>query len=101
MFWGVVTSMWIGNLMLVIINLPLIGVWVKFSRVPYHLLFPMIVLFCRIGIYSVNSRPSDVLQKSAAFGLLGYVFYKLRFELAPLLLGWCLARCSKTIFAGG
>ncbi len=60
LFWGVVTSMWIGNLMLVIINLPLIGIWVKFLKVPYRLLFPMIVLVCCIGIYSVNSRPADV-----------------------------------------
>jgi len=89
LFWGVVTSMWIGNLMLVVINLPLIGIWVKFLKVPYHLLFPMIVLICCIGIYSVNSRPSDVLEV-AAFGALGYLFYKLRFELAPLLLGLVL-----------
>jgi putative tricarboxylic transport membrane protein len=89
LFWGVVSSMWIGNLMLVIINLPLIGIWVKFLKVPYHLLFPMIVLFCCIGIYSVNSRPSDVLEV-AAFGAIGYVFFKMRFELAPLLLGLVL-----------
>jgi putative tricarboxylic transport membrane protein len=89
LFWGVVSSMWIGNLMLVIINLPLIGMWVKFLKVPYHLLFPMIVLFCCIGIYSVNSRPSDVLEV-AAFGAVGYVFFRLRFELAPLLLGLVL-----------
>lgn len=89
LFWGVVTSMWVGNLMLVVINLPLIGIWVKFLKVPYHLLFPTIVLFCCIGIYSVNSRPSDVLEV-AAFGALGYLFFKLRFELAPLLLGLVL-----------
>lgn len=89
LFWGVVTSMWIGNLMLVIINLPLIGIWVKFLKVPYRLLFPMIVLICCVGIYSVNSRPSDVLQV-AVFGVVGYVLYKLRFEPAPLLLGLVL-----------
>jgi putative tricarboxylic transport membrane protein len=89
LFWGVITSMWIGNFMLVIINLPLIGLWVKFLKVPYHLLFPMIVLFCCVGIYSLNSRPSDVMQV-AAFGVVGYVFYKLNFELAPLLLGLVL-----------
>ena len=89
LFWGVVTSMWIGNLMLVVINLPLIGIWVKFLKVPYHLLFPMIVLICCLGIYSVNSRPSDVLEV-AAFGAFGYLFFKLRFELAPLLLGLVL-----------
>lgn len=89
LFWGVVTSMWVGNLMLVVINLPLIGIWVKFLKVPYHLLFPMIVLICCLGIYSVNSRPSDVLEV-AVFGALGYLFFKLRFELAPLLLGLVL-----------
>ena len=89
LFWGVVTSMWVGNLMLVVINLPLIGVWVKFLKVPYHLLFPTIVLFCCIGIYSVNSRPSDVLEV-AVFGVVGYLMFKLRFELAPLLLGLVL-----------
>jgi putative tricarboxylic transport membrane protein len=89
LFWGVVTSMWIGNLMLVIINLPLIGVWVQFLKVPYRLLFPMIVLICCIGIYSVNSRPTDVIQV-AIFGALGYVLFKLRFEPAPLLLGLVL-----------
>ena len=89
LFWGVVTSMWLGNLMLVIINLPLIGIWVKFLKVPYRLLFPMIVLICCIGIYSVNSRPSDVLQV-AMFGILGYALIKLKFEPAPLLLGLVL-----------
>lgn len=89
LFWGVVTSMWIGNLMLVIINLPLIGIWVRFLKVPYDLLFPMIVLVCCVGIYSVNSRPSDVLQV-AAFGIIGYCLHKLRFEAAPLLLGLVL-----------
>jgi putative tricarboxylic transport membrane protein len=89
LFWGVVTSMWIGNLMLVIINLPLIGIWVKFLKVPYHLLFPMIVLICCLGIYSVDSQPSDVVQV-ALFGFVGYVLYKLRFEPAPVLLGLVL-----------
>jgi putative tricarboxylic transport membrane protein len=89
LFWGVVTSMWIGNLMLVVINLPLIGIWVKLLKVPYHLLFPAIVLICCVGMYCVHARPSDVLQV-AAFGVLGYVFYKLKFELAPLLLGLVL-----------
>ncbi len=89
LFWGVVTSMWIGNLMLVIINLPLIGIWVKFLKVPYHLLFPMIVLICCLGIYSVESQPSDVVQV-ALFGFVGYVLYKLRFEPAPVLLGLVL-----------
>jgi len=89
LFWGVITSMWVGNLMLVIINLPLISIWVKFLKVPYHLLFPMIVLFCCVGMYSVNARPSDVLQV-AVFGIVGYLLSKLRFEAAPLLLGLVL-----------
>jgi putative tricarboxylic transport membrane protein len=89
LFWGVVSSMWIGNLMLVIINLPLIGIWVKFLKVPYHLLFPTIILLCCVGIYSVNSRPTDVLMVGA-FGVIGYLIYKLRFDPAPLLLGLVL-----------
>jgi putative tricarboxylic transport membrane protein len=89
LFWGMVTSMWIGNLMLVIINLPLIGIWVRFLQIPYRLLFPTIVLICCIGIYSVGSLPTDVIQVGI-FGVLGYVFYKLRLEPAPLLLGLVL-----------
>jgi putative tricarboxylic transport membrane protein len=89
LFWGVVTSMWLGNLMLVIINLPLIGIWVRFLKVPYHLLFPIIVLTCCLGIFSVNKRASDVLLV-AGFGVAGYLLYKLRFEPAPLLLGLVL-----------
>ncbi|HTM77837.1 MAG TPA: tripartite tricarboxylate transporter permease, partial [Devosia sp.] len=89
LFWGMVTSMWIGNLMLVIINLPLIGVWVRLLQVPYRLLFPTIVLICCIGIYSIAARPSDVIQ-IGIFGLVGYLFLKLRLEPAPLLLGLVL-----------
>jgi putative tricarboxylic transport membrane protein len=83
--------MWIGNLMLLIINLPMIGLWVRLLKVPYRLLFPAIILFCCIGIYSVNNNPHDVVM-TAAFGLLGYVFIKLGFEPAPLLLGFVLGR---------
>jgi len=89
MFWGVVTSMWLGNMMLVVINLPMIGLWVRFLQVPYRLLFPTIVLVCCIGIFSVASQPTDVIQ-IAVFGLLGYLFTKLRLEPAPLLLGLVL-----------
>lgn len=89
LFWGVVTSMWIGNLMLVIINLPMIGIWVKLLKVPYRLLFPMIVLICCIGIFSINSQPADVMQV-AMFGVAGYILFKLKFESAPLLLGLVL-----------
>jgi putative tricarboxylic transport membrane protein len=91
LFWGMIASMWIGNAMLLVINLPLIGIWVRFLRVPYKLLFPMIVLVCCVGIYSVNSHPSDVIQVGL-FGLAGYVLVKLKFEPTPLLLGFVLGR---------
>ena len=81
--------MWIGNLMLVIINLPLIGLWVKLLTVPYYILFPIIMAFCAIGIYSVNSNAYD-LYAVAFFGILGYAMMKLRCEPAPLLLGFVL-----------
>jgi putative tricarboxylic transport membrane protein len=89
LFWGMIASMWLGNLMLVIINLPLVGVWVSLLRVPYRLLFPAIVVFCCIGIYSVNNAPTDVVI-SAAFGMVGYWLSKHDFEPAPLLLAFVL-----------
>ncbi len=89
LFWGIIASMWIGNLMLVVLNLPLIGLWVKLLKVPYHVLFPMIMAFCSIGVYSVNSNVYD-LYAVAFFGLMGYVLLKLRCEPAPLLLGFVL-----------
>ncbi|MBI5067367.1 MAG: tripartite tricarboxylate transporter permease [Deltaproteobacteria bacterium] len=91
LFWGLVVSMWIGNLMLLVINLPLIGLWVRLLRVPYRLMFPAILLFCCIGIYSVNNSPSDVLF-TAGFALVGYAAGKVGFESAPLLLGYVLGR---------
>ncbi len=91
LFWGMVASMWIGNLFLLIINLPLIGIWVKLLHVPYRLMFAAILLFCSIGIYSINNDPSDVLL-TAMFGLAGYLFIKFGFEPAPLLLGFVLGR---------
>ncbi len=89
LFWGMIASMWLGNLMLVIINLPLVGLWVTLLRVPYRLLFPSIVVFCCIGIYSVNNSPSDVII-AALFGLVGYWLVKHDFEPAPMLLGFVL-----------
>ncbi len=89
LFWGIIASMWIGNLMLVVLNLPLIGLWVKLLKVPYHVLFPIIMVFCSIGVYSVNSNVYD-LYAVAFFGLLGYVLLKLKCEPAPLLLGFVL-----------
>jgi TctA family transporter len=89
LFWGLVVSMWIGNLMLVILNLPLIGVWIKLLTIPYRFLFPAILMFCCIGSYSLNNAPIDVYM-AGLFGLLGYVLAKLDCEPAPLLLGFVL-----------
>jgi putative tricarboxylic transport membrane protein len=91
LFWGMIASMWIGNLMLLIINLPLVGLWVRLLQVPYRLLFPAILLFCCIGIYSINNSTSDVLL-TAFFGFCGYALLKFGFEPAPLLLGFVLGR---------
>jgi putative tricarboxylic transport membrane protein len=91
LFWGLIASMWIGNLLLLVINLPLIRLWVKFLDVPYRLMFPAILLFSCIGIYSINNSPADVLM-SAGLALVGYALLKLDFETAPLLLGYVLGR---------
>jgi putative tricarboxylic transport membrane protein len=89
LFWGVIASMWIGNLMLLVINLPLIGVWVSLLRVPYNLLFPAIVVFCAIGAYSINNSFFDVWLM-LGFGLVGYFFLKVGVEPAPFVLGFVL-----------
>jgi putative tricarboxylic transport membrane protein len=89
LFWGMVASMWIGNAMLLVINLPLIGLWVSLLKVPYRLLFPAILLFCCIGLYSVNRLPEDIYFM-AGFGFVGLMLAKLGFEAAPLLLGFVL-----------
>jgi TctA family transporter len=89
LFWGMVASMWIGNLMLVVINLPLIGIWVQLLKVPYRLLYLAILLFCAIGVYSVNNNAFEVVL-TAMFGVLGYVCLKLDCEPAPMLLGFIL-----------
>ena len=89
LFWGLIASMWIGNLMLVILNLPLVGVWVKLLSVPYRLLFPAIMAFSAIGIYSVNNSSFEIYL-TALFGVLGFVWTKLGFPAAPLLLGFVL-----------
>ena len=89
LFWGIIVSMWVGNLMLVILNLPMIGLWVRLLRVPYHLLYPAILVFCCIGVYSVRNVEFDVYLM-ALFGLLGYVLVKLDCEPAPLLMGFIL-----------
>lgn len=90
LFWGIIASMWVGNLMLVLLNLPLIGMWVRLLTVPYHLLFPAIMAFCCIGVYTVNSNAFD-LYAMALFGFAGYLLVKLDFEPAPLLLGFILS----------
>jgi len=89
LFWGLIASMWVGNLMLVVLNLPLIGIWIKLLTVPYRFLFPAIVVFCCIGTYTLNNNNFDVYV-TALFALVGYVFYKLSCEAAPLLLGFIL-----------
>src|SRR3989339_907476 len=89
LFWGLIASMWIGNLMLVVLNLPLIGIWSKLLTIPYRWLFPAIVLFCAIGVYSTNNNTWDIWMV-AIFGIIGYIFIKLGMEPAPLLLGFIL-----------
>ncbi len=89
LFWGLIASMWIGNLMLLIINLPLIGLWVSLLRVPYRFLFPAILVFCAIGAWSVNNTTFDVYQ-TVIFGFIGYLLIKLRCEPAPMLIGFVL-----------
>lgn len=89
LFWGLIVSMWVGNVLLLLLNLPLIGVWVRLLSVPYHMLYPAILLFCCIGVFSVNNSLFDVFL-AVGFGLLGYLFIKLRCEPAPLLLGFVL-----------
>lgn len=89
LFWGLIASMWVGNLMLVVINLPMIGVWVRLLRTPNHYLYPVILMFCAIGAYSLKNNALDVMLM-AAFGLLGYFFVRGGFEPAPLILGFVL-----------
>ena len=91
LFWGMIASMWIGNAMLVIINLPLVGMWVKLLKVPYRLMFPAILIFCCIGIYSINNSAEDVYF-TAFFALAGYILIKLGYEPAPMLLGFVLGK---------
>jgi TctA family transporter len=89
LFWGLIASMWVGNLMLVVLNMPLIGIWIKLLTVPYRFLFPAIMAFCCIGLYTLNNSSFDVYM-GALFAIVGYVFYKLGCEPAPLLLGYIL-----------
>lgn len=95
LFWGVITSMYLGNIMLLVLNLPLIGLWIKLLKVPYPVLFPMILLFCLIGSYSLNNSVTEVLIM-VVFGLLGYFFKKFEYEGAPLVLALVLGPMMET-----
>jgi putative tricarboxylic transport membrane protein len=95
LFWGLIASMWIGNLMLLVINLPMIGLWVRLLTVPYRLLYPAILLFCCVGVYSVSNRAFDVAL-AVGFGFLGYLFRKAKCEPGPLLLGFVLGPLLET-----
>ena len=89
LFWGLIVSMWFGNLFLVVLNLPMIGLWIKMILVPYHRLFPAILMFCAIGVFSLNNNEFDVYLM-ALFGLFGYICAKLGAEPAPMLLGYII-----------
>jgi TctA family transporter len=91
LFWGLIVSMWIGNLFLVVLNLPLVGMWVKLLSVPYRIMYPAILLFCCIGAYSINNNVFDVFM-TIPFAILGYIFKKLDCEPAPMLLGFVLGK---------
>lgn len=95
LFWGVVVSMYVGNIMLLVLNLPLIGMWVKLLKVPYTILFPLILLFCLIGAYSVNNSVFD-LYLMILFGVIGYLMQKFGFEPAPLVLAYVLSPILET-----
>jgi putative tricarboxylic transport membrane protein len=89
-FWGTVASMYVGNVMLLILNLPLIGIWVKVLKIPYKTLFPLILIFCLIGVYSLNNTTFDIFVM-VAFGVLGYFLRKLNYEPAPLVMAFILS----------
>jgi putative tricarboxylic transport membrane protein len=89
LFWGLIASMWIGNLMLLVLNLPLVGLWIKLLAVPYRLLFPAIFVFCCIGVYTVDNKIFDVYEIAALSGV-AYVLLKLDCEPAPMVLGFIL-----------
>jgi len=89
LFWGMVASMWIGNAMLLIINLPLLGIWIKLLSVPYRLLFPAVLLFCVLGVYSANTEAAQLVL-TALFAVFGYILVRFGCEPAPLVLGFIL-----------
>ena len=93
-FWGLIASMYVGNLILLILNLPLVGIFVNFLRIPYRILYPTILMFCVVGVYAVNTSVVDV-GIMTVMGLLGYVLRKMDFEIAPIVLGVVLAPIIK------
>jgi len=95
LFWGVVASMYVGNIMLLVLNLPLVGMWVKILKIPYTVLFPLIILFCLIGVYSVNNSVFDIYLM-ILFGVIGYLMQKFGFEPAPLVLAYVLSPILET-----
>jgi len=97
LFWGLIMSMWFGNLMLVVLNLPLIGIWIRLLTVPYRFLYPAIVMFCCFGVYSLNSSVLDLVM-ATGFGIVGYILLKLDCEPAPLVLGFILGPMMEVYF---
>jgi putative tricarboxylic transport membrane protein len=97
LFWGTIVSMYIGNVMLLVLNLPLIGLWVKVLKVPYYLLYPLILLFCLIGAYSLNNSVGDVVVM-LVFGVVGYLMRKFRYDGAPLVLALVLGPMLEEAF---
>jgi putative tricarboxylic transport membrane protein len=93
-FWGVITSMYTGNALLLLLNLPLIGIWVKLLKVPYGILFPLILLFCLIGVFSVAGNAWDIVVM-LAFAVIGYLMKKFDYEPAPLVLAFVLGRMAE------
>jgi len=96
-FWGVIASMYLGNIMLLFLNLPLIGLWVKVLKVPYRVLMPLILLFCFIGAYSINNSASDVIVM-IIFGVVGYILRKFDYEEAPLVMAFILGPMLEAAF---
>lgn len=95
LFWGTIVSMYIGNGMLLVLNLPLIPMWVKVLKVPYYLLYPLILLFCLIGVYSLNNKIADIVIL-LIFGMLGFLMKKFQYDGAPLILALVLGRTLET-----
>ena len=96
-FWGTVMSMYLGNVMLLVLNLPLIGLWIKILKIPYQILFPLILSFCIIGAYSINNSVIDVVAM-LVFGVVGYLMRKFRYEGAPLILAFVLGPLLERAF---